>query len=292
MTDFDIKYAEYQKIFENYLADFCDKLLCKPQILRDSLIYSLKLGGKRIRPVLMLAFADLLGLDQSKVLNYALALELIHTYSLIHDDLPEMDNDDFRRGKPSNHKVFGVGNAVLAGDGLLNTAYSILLDECFNGDNNVSASKYICDCAGISGMIAGQSADLLHENDSSVDEEILNFIHENKTAKLIMGACVPPSILRGGKYYSEIKTFSCDLGFLFQLTDDILDVEGSFENMGKSIGKDSSEGKYTAVRLYGLNDCKLRADYYADRCIKMLEGIEGNTEFLKNLVYFVRHRIH
>ena len=292
MTDFDIKYSEYQKKFEDYLSNFCDKLACKPDILKESLVYSLKLGGKRIRPVLMLAFADLFGLENSQVLNYALALELIHTYSLIHDDLPEMDNDDFRRGKPSNHKVFGVGNAVLAGDGLLNTAYSILFNECFNGSNSVSAAKYICDCAGIGGMIAGQSADLLHENDSSIDEEILDFIHQNKTAKLIMAACVPVSILCGGKYYSEIKTFSSDLGFLFQLIDDILDVEGSFESMGKSIGKDSSEGKYTAVRLYGMADCKLRADLYTDRCIKLLEGIAGDTEFLKNMVYFVRNRIN
>ena len=292
MTDFDIKYAQYQKVFEEHLLSFCNKLKCKPDILKESLVYSLKLGGKRIRPVLMLAFSELLGLEQSKILNYALALELIHTYSLIHDDLPEMDNDDFRRGKPSNHKVFGAGNAVLAGDGLLNTAYSILFDECFDGNNNVSASKFICDCAGIDGMIAGQSADLLHEKDSAIDEEILSFIHENKTAKLIMAACVPPSILSGGKYYCEIKTFACDLGMLFQLVDDILDVEGSFESMGKSIGKDSSVGKYTAVRLYGLRDSKLRADLYTDRCVKMLEGIDGDTEFLKSLVYFVRHRIN
>ena len=292
MTDFYVKYGGYQKIFEDYLAKFCEKLNCKPQILKESLVYSLQLGGKRIRPVLMLSIADLLGLDYSKVLNYALALELIHTYSLIHDDLPEMDNDDYRRGKPSNHKVFGVGNAVLAGDGLLNTAYSILLDECFNGNDHVSASKYICDCAGIGGMIAGQSADLLHENDAAVDEEILNFIHLNKTAMLIMAACMPPSILCKGKYYSEIKTFSCDLGLLFQLIDDILDVEGSFESMGKSIGKDSTEGKYTAVKLYGLNNCKLRADVIFERCIKMLEGIDGDTQFLKDMVYFVRHRIN
>ena len=291
MTDFEVKYAEYQKKFEEHLSVFCDKLVCEPNVLKESLVYSLKLGGKRIRPVLMLAIADLLGIDRAEILNYALALELIHTYSLIHDDLPEMDNDDFRRGKPSNHKVFGAGNAVLAGDGLLNTAYSILFGECFKGNAYVSASKFICDCAGISGMIAGQSADLLHENDNSVDENVLNFIHLNKTAKLIMGACVPPSILCGGKYYSEIKTFARDLGFLFQLTDDILDVEGSFENMGKSIGKDGTEGKYTAVRLYGLDECKLRADLLCDNCVKMLEGLKGDISFLKDTVYFVRHRI-
>lgn len=291
MTQFDLKYAEYKHCFEDYLNKFCDKLNCEPEILKESMIYSLKLGGKRVRPVLMLSVAEFLGLERKAVLNFALALELIHTYSLIHDDLPEMDNDDFRRGKPSNHKVFGAGNAVLAGDGLLNTAYSVLLGECFEGGDRVSASKFICDCAGINGMIAGQSADLLHENDAAVDEEILSFIHLNKTAKLIMAACIVPSILSGGKYYSIIKDFSCDLGYLFQLTDDILDVEGSFESMGKSIGKDANEGKYTSVRLYGLNDCKIRADLLADRCTRRLEGMEGDVEFIKNLVGFVRQRI-
>ena len=138
--NFDEKYGAYLKEFNAVLYNFCQNLNCRPDVLNGSLKYSLQLGGKRIRPVLLLATADLLGLERRKVLNFALALELIHTYSLIHDDLPEMDNDDFRRGKPSNHKVFGTGNAVLAGDGLLNTAYSILLKECRNGVEYVSAA--------------------------------------------------------------------------------------------------------------------------------------------------------
>ena len=240
----------------------------------------------------MFAVGKLLGLDSQKLKNFALALELIHTYSLIHDDLPEMDNDDFRRGKPSNHKVYGTGNAVLAGDGLLNTAYSVLFGECFNGSEYVSAAKYICDCAGIKGMIAGQSADLLHQNDSEIDEDVLDFIYENKTSKLIMAAVVVPSILCGGKYYSELKLFGRDLGFLFQITDDILDVEGNFENLGKSVGKDSAEGKYTSVRLYGLDKSNVKADLLCERCVKILESFNGNTEFLKDLVNFVRQRIN
>lgn len=292
MTDFNQKLCDYQELFEKVLNGFCENLDCKPQILSDSLKYSLQLGGKRIRPVLMLATGDLLGSDRQKLMNFALALELIHTYSLIHDDLPEMDNDDFRRGKPSNHKVFGAGNAVLAGDGLLNTAYSILLGECFNGSDHVSAAKYICDCAGINGMIAGQSADLLHENDKAVDRETLDFIYENKTAKLIMAAVLVPSILSGGKYFSELKAFSRDLGLLFQLTDDILDVEGSFENLGKSIGKDETEGKYTSIRLYGIAGCKVQADVLTDKCVKLLEGLDGKSEFLEQFVHFVRQRIN
>ena len=292
MTEFELNYENFKKSFDGILDSFCAGLDCKPEILKDSLIYSLRLGGKRIRPVLMFAVGKLLGLDSQKLKNFALALELIHTYSLIHDDLPEMDNDDFRRGKPSNHKVYGTGNAVLAGDGLLNTAYSVLFGECFNGSEYVSAAKYICDCAGIKGMIAGQSADLLHQNDSEIDEDVLDFIYENKTSKLIMAAVVVPSILCGGKYYSELKLFGRDLGFLFQTTDDILDVEGNFENLGKSVGKDSAEGKYTSVRLYGLDKSNVKADLLCERCVKILESFNGNTEFLKDLVNFVRQRIN
>lgn len=292
MTEFDKKYGEYRSEFEKVLLNFCDNLDCKPRLLADSLTYSLKLGGKRIRPVLMYAVGELLNVSQKKLEKFALALEMIHTYSLIHDDLPEMDNDDFRRGKPSNHKVFGVGNAVLAGDGLLNTAYSILIKQCFNGSEYISAANFICECAGINGMIAGQSADLLHENDETVEGEILRFIYENKTAKLLTAATVVPGILTGGKYYSELNTFGRNLGILFQLTDDILDVEGSFENLGKSTGKDNIEGKYTGVRLYGLDTSKVKADLLADDCLKILEKFDGNTQFLKDLTYFVRQRIN
>lgn len=288
--NFDEKYSSYLKEFNAVLDGFCENLNCRPEILKESLIYSLKLGGKRLRPVLMMSVADLLGLERRKVMNFALALELIHTYSLIHDDLPEMDDDDFRRGKPSNHKVFGTGNAVLAGDGLLNTAYSILLKECRNGAEYVSAAEFICNCAGIYGMIAGQSADLLHEKDKSFNEPTLNFIYENKTGKLLVAAVTVASILSGGRCYSELKAFGRDLGTLFQITDDILDVEGDFEKLGKSIGKDEQEGKFTAVAVYGLDGAKLRADVLASRCLALLEGIDGDREFLIQLINYVRTR--
>lgn len=288
---FDKTYEEYLCYFNEYLDKFCNELNCTPSVLNDSLVYSLKLGGKRIRPVLMLAVADIIGTGAKKVRDFALALELIHTYSLIHDDLPDMDNDDFRRGKPSNHKVFGAGNAILAGDGLLNTAYSTLFNECFKGNEYVSAAKYICDCAGVYGMIAGQSADLLHENDDCADENTLEFIYENKTGKLITAATVVPSILNGGKYYSELKALGKKLGYLFQLTDDILDVEGNFEKLGKSLGKDEQENKLTGVRVYGLENCKLRVDVTGDDCIKIIDGIDGDTSFLYGFVNFVKTRL-
>ena len=284
------KYELYAVEFNRSLEKFCNNLDCRPQVLCDSLKYSLNLGGKSVRPVLMFVAADLLGVERRKLAGFALALELIHTYSLVHDDLPEMDNDDFRRGKPSNHKVYGVGNAVLAGDGLLNTAYSLLLKECKNGSDYISASEFVCDSAGIYGMIAGQSADLMHENDKSYNEATLDFIYENKTGKLITASVVVPSILCGGRCYSELKAFGRDLGLLFQITDDILDVEGNFNELGKSIGKDGEEGKYTSVGVYGLDGAKLRADVLAQRCRALLEGIDGDGEFLSKFVDFVRTR--
>jgi geranylgeranyl diphosphate synthase type II len=289
---FDETYKCYLTEFQTALNDYCKQWKCEPPILGDSMKYSLLLGGKRIRPVMMLACADLLGVEHEVILKYAIALEMIHTYSLIHDDLPEMDNDDFRRGKPSNHKVFGTGHAVLAGDGLLNTAYSLLFELSFLGNNYLSASKFICDCAGVEGMIAGQSADLLHEHDQNPTQETLEFIYLNKTAKLLTAPVVVPSILSGGKYYSELKKFGEDFGYLFQLTDDILDVEGTFQELGKSVGKDKDEGKLTGVAVFGLDECKLRADLIYDSCLRLLEGINGETTFLQELVGFVRKREH
>lgn len=289
--NFDSKFADFRATFENYLKEFTENLKCEPKLLGESLAYSLNLGGKRIRPVLMFAAGGLCGVSAEKLKNFALALELIHTYSLIHDDLPEMDNDDFRRGKPSNHKVFGAGNAVLAGDGLLNTAYSLLFDECFNGKEYVSAAKYICECAGINGMIAGQSADLMHENDKTVDEKVLDFIYSNKTGKLIVAALCTPSILSGGKNFAELKAFGKNLGYLFQLTDDVLDVTGDFSSLGKSTGKDEKEGKYTSVRLYGLEKCKLRIDLIGDDCHKILDGVDGDVSFLHDFVNYIKNRI-
>ncbi len=288
--EFQEKYDGYLKAVDQVIDAFCNALNCKPKVLNESLKYTLMSGGKRFRPVLMYAVGELLGVDFEKLENFALATELIHTYSLIHDDLPAMDNDDFRRGKPSSHKKFGEANAILAGDGLLNTAYSVLLRECRKGGEYVAAAETICDCAGVYGMIAGQSADIMYENDKCCDEAALNFIYLNKTSKMIVAPCVVPSILCGGKYYPELKAFGENLGLLFQFKDDVLDVEGSFDTVGKSIGKDKDEGKYTAVNLYGLDNCKLRADLLADRCLAILEGLEGDRQFLSELVAFVRDR--
>ena len=155
MYSFHTEYEKYLNAFEAYARRYTDALKTRPNLLGESMKYSLLVGGKRIRPVLALATADVLGLDREEILPFALAIEMIHTYSLIHDDLPAMDNDDFRRGKPSNHIVYGEGNAILAGDGLLNSAYAICLQESLKGEKHARAALFLNECAGIYGMIAG-----------------------------------------------------------------------------------------------------------------------------------------
>lgn len=291
MYDYQQKYAEYLQTFEEYLHTYAENLKTVPPILGESMRYSLLSGGKRIRPVLMLATAEILGVEQEVILPYATALEMIHTYSLIHDDLPAMDNDDFRRGKPSCHKAYGEAYAILAGDALLNQALSLVLEMALKGEKYVLAAKLLSDFAGMNGMILGQVADMQHTaNKEELTEETLRFIQENKTGKLLLASLLIPSILAENKYYIRLEQFGKEFGRLFQITDDILDVEGEFDQIGKSVGKDENSDKLTCVKLYGLQGAKLRADECLARCRALLEGIDYNTEFLENLVLTVRER--
>lgn len=291
MTDFDFRYNGYLETFEKYAGEYTAKWRTKPEILGESMRYSLLDGGKRIRPVLALACAEVLGVATSEILPFALALEMIHTYSLIHDDLPAMDNDDFRRGKLSNHKKFGEANAILAGDGLLNEAYAICFTECMKGEKYALASAFLNDCAGIRGMIVGQSADLWFSGkNEEISAEDLFYIYEHKTGKLLLAPVAIASILSGNKYYIPFESFGKLLGRLFQMTDDILDVTGDSATLGKTAGKDEKENKLTCVKLYGLEGAKVHADMCAKDCRSVLEGIDGDTEFLKDLVDYVLKR--
>lgn len=291
MYTFESQYGYYLNKFNEYLDDWCAKLSTQPAVLGESMKYSLQSGGKRVRPVLLLAVAELLGVSDEDALPFALALEMIHTYSLIHDDLPAMDNDDFRRGKPTNHKKFGEANAVLAGDGLLNTAYSVCLEECMKGEKQVRAASELCRAAGIFGMIAGQSADMESTGGNSAStEERLRYIYEKKTGMLLSAPVCAASILAGGKYYFELERFGYNFGALFQLTDDILDEIGEFEKLGKTLGKDKKEDKLTGVSVYGLAGAKVRADMYASDCYATLDVLDGDTTFLRDLITYVRNR--
>lgn len=291
MYEFDEKYTKYLRTFEQYLGKYAETMNTRPPVLGDAMRYSLLSGGKRVRPVLMLAVAEMLGVPQDDVLPYAVALEMIHTYSLIHDDLPAMDNDDFRRGKPSCHKAFGESYAILAGDALLNQAFTICFDSALKGEKYALASKLLSEYAGMNGMIAGQAADLYfsdHVNEPS--EEELLFVQENKTGKLLLAPILIPSILADNRYFLRLEQFGKELGRLFQITDDILDVTGAFETLGKSIGKDENADKLTCVKLYGLTGAMLRADDCLTRCLAVLEGIDCDTAFLGDLARYVRDR--
>ena len=291
MNTFSEKYQSYLNTFNAYLKAYTDAMQSKPSVLAESMKYSLLCGGKRIRPVLLLATADMFGIETSEALPFAIALEMVHTYSLIHDDLPAMDNDDFRRGKPSNHKAFGEANAILAGDALLNQAYAVCFKECFKGQKQIAAANLLCECAGMKGMIAGQSADLYCSAMSSdISEEDLAYVHGHKTGKLLEAPLLIASILADNRSYLRLEQFGQELGVLFQITDDILDVTGDFEELGKSIGKDEAENKLTYVKLYGLEGAKVRADEVTQRCLAFLEAIDADTSFLNELVYFVRER--
>ncbi len=292
MSNFKEIYGDYLAEFNAYAEEYAEKLKTQPVLLAESMRYSFLNGGKRIRPVLALACARLLGVEKREILPFALAIELIHTYSLIHDDLPAMDDDDFRRGKPSNHKAFGEANAVLAGDGLLNEAYAVCLRSCEKGAAYIRAAQFLNECAGVYGMIAGQSADLyFSEEGKSFTEKDLQYIYEHKTGKLLLAPVLIPSILSGNKYYIPLQEFGKRLGELFQMTDDILDVVGDSETLGKTVGKDDKENKLTCVRLYGLQSSKVRADVCANECRFILEGIDGDVQFLYDLVDYVLTRM-
>ncbi len=288
MIDFEEKYVEYAQSFEASLENFCNHFKFQPPVLAESMRYSLLLGGKRVRPVLFFAVLDLFGADWKKEENFAIALECIHTYSLIHDDLPAMDNDDFRRGKPSNHKKFGEANAILAGDALLNTAFSLLFRESTRGESYLYAANLLCEAAGADGMIAGQSADLLYSTQEG-NGEWLDFIYEHKTAKLITAPLTMAATICNQPIW-DLEKFGSRLGKLFQLTDDILDVKGESTLLGKTTGKDEAENKLTGVKLYGLDACELHADLLAEECHAILEGVKGDTAFLHAFTDMVRHR--
>jgi geranylgeranyl diphosphate synthase type II len=291
LTDFNLCYSQYLTEFEEYITQYAAKLQTKPSVLAESMKYSLLNGGKRIRPVLALAIADVLKVDHSEVLPFAVAIEMIHTYSLIHDDLPAMDNDDFRRGKPSNHKQFGEANAVLAGDALLNEAYAICFEQSMKGEKYALAGQFLNECAGIYGMLAGQSADLWYsEEGAEISSEELLYIHEHNTGKMLLAPIAITSILSGNKYYLPLENFGKMLGQLFQITDDILDVTGDKEVLGKTTGKDEKENKLTYVKLYGLEGARVRADMCASDCLAILEGVDEDVDFLKGLVDYVLKR--
>lgn len=290
----DINSRGRLKRIEESLKAYIDNC-CAPERLKESMGYSLLAGGKRLRPMLCLEAASMLGGSEEAAMPIACALEMIHTYSLIHDDLPCMDDDDMRRGRPSNHKVFGEGNAVLAGDGLLSLAFETMLNE---GDKHIAkspryyeAAAEVARGAGVSGMVAGQSLDL-EKTGSDGDMALLEAIQTRKTGAMIEAALCSGAIIAGAEKaeLDAIRSFAKSYGKLFQITDDILDVAGTKENMGKTLGKDAEENKLTAVTLLGLDGAREYAARVLNEAKRALEIFGSKAEKLLELSESTLHR--
>ncbi len=290
MLNFKQKLADYSTYFENKLDEYLKKLdKSSPQLLKDAMKYAVTGGGKRLRPVLCYVTAEMLGLDRTCVDNFALAIEMIHSYSLVHDDLPAMDNDDYRRGKLSTHKKFGEAFGVLAGDALLNLA----IETCLKQDNiskfELDAIRILFEYSGYSGMIAGQVLDLQSETSNFRNEELLYNIYVNKTAKLIMAPILISSSIAKGKCFEELKLFGEKFGIMFQIADDILDVEGTLESIGKTPHKDYKSNKFTSISIYGIEGAKAKIRELYDDCKNILSKIP-NSNFLIDLVDYCYNR--
>lgn len=279
---FDDQMHEYVQQIESYLATCFDFYDFEPQsVLFDSARYSLLAGGKRLRPVMVYDFCRMCGGDWKNATGFAAALEMVHTYSLIHDDLPAMDNDDFRRGKPTNHKVYGEGIAILAGDALLTAAFNELVHPDLSSDTKIRAVEYLSRCAGETGMVGGQVLDIMSEKRECTEQEILG-IQSRKTGALIRAACVLGVLAGGGSSEQEYAAaeFAEHLGLAFQIRDDMLDVIGDAQKLGKAVGTD--ETKNTFVRLYGLEKCEELVVSHTEAAIKALDAFE-HTEFMEQL---------
>ena len=281
----------YKEKIEKWIMNYFEEKPESEKSFLEPMVYSLQVGGKRIRPILMMATYNMYKSNEEEVLPFAAAMEMIHTYSLIHDDLPAMDNDDLRRGKPTNHKVYGEAMAILAGDSLLNEAMSIMFDQCGEGElNKIKAGRIISKSSGIEGMIKGQIIDIRSEG-CKIDVEILREMHRNKTGKLIVASILAGAYL-GGASEEDLQIldqFGENLGLAFQIKDDILDVEGDAALLGKS-QSDGENNKTTFVTTYGIETCKEFCDSLTKECYELLDGISLNTEELKEITKFLLER--
>ncbi|MGN8648581.1 polyprenyl synthetase family protein [Eubacterium pyruvativorans] len=285
-------FEEYLALTEQHLTDPMPAIGAYAETLEESMKYSLLSGGKRIRPVMLLAAAEMAGGTAEEALPYASAIEFIHTYSLIHDDLPAMDDDALRRGRPTNHMVYGAGMATLAGDGLLSAAFEIMLGDMIAHQQDpealrrrVRAADAIARGAGVRGMVAGQTADLASESERP-SAPLLTFIHENKTAAMIVGAIRAGLFLGDAEeaLQNDMERYAYDLGMAFQVADDILDVVGDEKTLGKSVGQDAQNDKLTWVSMYGMEASRSRLHELTEDAVSALEKWGCSGDFFRILV--------
>ena len=287
---FKTRTNEYKAFIEEYLSGYFTDSHQQPQAkLYDAMRYSLLAGGKRLRPILVFEFCRMCGGDWKAAAPFAAAIEMIHTYSLIHDDLPSMDNDDFRRGRPTNHKVYGEAMAILAGDALLTDAFAVAANISLPKPTQLGlAIDVLAHCAGSFGMVGGQVLDILSEERVCTEQEVLN-IQTRKTGALINAACVLGTIAGGGseEQIAAAGAFAGLLGLAFQIRDDMLDVIGNAADLGKAIGADAN--KNTFVRLYGLEKCEELVQNYTAKAISQL-AVFADRQYMEALAHMLTDR--
>ena len=283
---------EKQQHIEELLGRFSVSNDNAQKTIYEAMNYSLFAGGKRLRPLLMLEVCAMCGGDEEEVFPFACALEMIHTYSLIHDDLPAMDNDDLRRGMPTNHIKFGEATAILAGDALLNRAFEVVSDyRGKNPENALRAINILATSSGTEGMIGGQVADIEGENKAlSLDE--LRYIHLLKTGAIIRSACVIGAVMSGAscEEIQAVDEFAKNFGIAFQIRDDILDVISTDDELGKPVGSDEKSNKSTYVSLLGLEKSEMLVEEYSDKAICALAIFGEKAEFLTKLTQHMSGR--
>jgi len=296
--EFKQNLKKYQDIINNELEKYLRKENCPEKILNNSMEYSLMAGGKRLRPILVLATYELFRQDIEEAMPFAIAIEMVHNFSLIHDDLPEVDNDDFRHGKPTNHKQFNHPTALLAGDGLLNNAYIVISNEMLYSIENQykenfhgRAKAFNEFTKAVDRMIAGEYLDTELEG-KEISKEILEYIHINKTGALLklcvrMGAILAEA---SEKDLEKLTTYAEKIGLAFQIKDDILSEEGNPEITGKPVGNDKEMGKCTYVSYYGLDGAKKELDKIIEEAIEQLEKYGEKAEFLRQLALYIKNR--
>ena len=288
---------EFAESFDHSLISVLPKPVGMESHVVEAMRYALLAGGKRLRPFLVMKSSSLYSIDPDHAMRVAVAVECVHTYSLIHDDLPAMDDDDMRRGQPSVHKKFDEATAILAGDALLTIAFEILADSKTHPDAAVRCELIglLSRAIGAIGMVGGQIIDLKAEKQPLSEEEIIR-MQQMKTGALIVFSCEAGAILAKVKNEDEGRQILADygrtIGLAFQIVDDLLDIEGSSEDIGKTAGKDIEAGKATLVSLMGAKRAREKADELIDRAIKSLDLFDERADILRSLVRFVRHRAH
>jgi len=298
-----MKSAEYQRLknlVDEHILDYLPEIDPKSKTLYDSMRYSLEAGGKRLRPILFLYAMEFCGCENVETaLSYACAIEYIQTYSLIHDDLPAMDNDDYRRGQLTNHKVFGEDIAILAGDGLLSSAYEcmtkdmlLFLDDAEKLRRRVRAVYSIAKGTGCRGMVAGQVADIENEH-KLCSGEMLDYIHDNKTAAFIKACVMAGGFFAGGdkNRLDALRTYGSNLGLAFQIMDDIQDVIGDSSEMGKTLGKDARDEKNTYTSIYGLEAAKQKAKELVQKASDSMSRYYDEAEVFNDILDYIEGKI-